>query len=61
MSDKIAPDQLGYFRLGLRTWHMEFERCGHSLGNKGLSKDALEWHYGNCRVQCFWYLTHRLD
>lgn len=38
---------------------VDLEICKRFLGSKGLMKNPTEIrHYGNCRIQCFWSLTH---
>jgi len=36
-----------------------FQRWGHSLDREVLMKGTVQLHYGYCRIQCFWSLTHR--
>ncbi len=40
----------------LQTGGVEFERSGHLQGGEGLMKEAINLHYGICRIQCFWSL-----
>ncbi len=42
----------------LQTGGVEFERLGQVEDREVLVKDAIELHYGKCRIQCFWSLTH---
>ncbi len=46
-------------KAALQTWSMEFQRRGHLSGRKCLTKDAIEVHYGKCRIHCFWISTVR--
>lgn len=43
----------------LQTGPVGFERPIFNFGGREvLMKDAVEWHYGKCRIKCVWRLTH---
>lgn len=45
----------------LQTEVVLFEKRGHLPGRQCLPKHTTELHYGKCRMQGFWILTHTRD
>ncbi len=74
-SEQLTPDDIiamssGLSQLGLEDYKLitkrqiggvKFERRERLSGRKDPVQDATERHYGKCRTERFWSLTHTRD